>query len=112
MIASHRFPMYKLLEDKLDLDFLLYFFKSKKGKNLLNLASPGGAGRNKTLGQTEFLKLTIPVPDIKKQKYIAEVLDTANQELKTYEAKLEALQLQKKGLMQQLLTGQLRVNVN
>jgi restriction endonuclease S subunit len=111
MIASHRFPMYKPLEDKLDLDFLLYFFKSKKGKNLLNLASPGGAGRNKTLGQSEFLKLQIPVPDLKKQKYIAEVLDTANQELKSYETKLEALQLQKKGLMQQLLTGKIRVNV-
>ena len=112
MIASHRFPMYKPLEDKLDLDFLLYFFKSKKGKYLLNLASPGGAGRNKTLGQNEFLKLLIPVPDIKKQKYIVEILETANQELKSYEDKLKVLQLQKKGLMQQLLTGKLRVNVN
>ncbi len=112
MIASHRFPMYKPLEDKLDLDFLLYFFKSKKGKNLLNLASPGGAGRNKTLGQTDFFKLKIPLPDLKKQKAIAQVLETANEELKSYEAKLEVLQQQKKGLMQQLLTGKIRVKVN
>ena len=41
----------------------------------------------------------------------AQVLETADQELKSYEAKLEALQLQKKGLMQQLLTGKIRVNV-
>lgn len=112
MIASHRFPMYKPLEDKLDLDYLLYFFKSKKGKHLLNLASPGGAGRNKTLGQNEFLKLQIPVPDFNEQKHIAQVLETADQELKNYEAKLEQLQLQKKGLMQQLLTGKIRVNLN
>ncbi len=111
MIASHRFPMYKPLGNILDLDYLLYFFKSKKGKNLLNLASPGGAGRNKTLGQSEFLKLQIPVPDLKEQKYIAQVLETADQELKSYETKLETLQLQKKGLMQQLLTGKIRVNV-
>ena len=77
----------------------------------VDLASPGGAGRNKTLGQSEFLKLQIPVPDLKEQKYIAQVLETADQELKSYETKLETLQLQKKGLMQQLLTGKIRVNV-
>ena len=109
MIASHRFPMFKPFDDKMDLDYLLHFFKSKKGKDLLNLASPGGAGRNKTLGQSEFLKLQIPVPDISEQKRIAEILDTADSEILLYQRKLEVLQLQKKGLMQQLLTGKTRV---
>ena len=64
MIASHRFPMYKPKEGIIDLDYLLYYFKSPKGKYLLGLASPGGAGRNKTLGKSEFMKLQIPVPSI------------------------------------------------
>ncbi len=112
MIASHRFPMFKPLEDKMDLDYLLHFFKSKKGKDLLNLASPGGAGRNKTLGQNEFMKLQIPVPNINEQKRISEMLDTADAEILLYQQKLKTLQLQKKGLMQQLLTGKIRVKIN
>lgn len=108
MIVSHRFPMYKPLASKLDLDYLLFFFKSKKGKDLLGLASPGGAGRNKTLGQKEFLKLKIPIPSIKEQKAIALFLETYDSEIKLYQQKLQTLQLQKKGLMQQLLTGKVR----
>lgn len=111
MIASHRFPMFKPVADKLDLDYLLHFFKSQKGKNLLGLASPGGAGRNKTLGQSDFLKLKIPVPNIKEQKIIAEVLDKVDEEILLYKEKIINLQLQKKGLMQQLLTGKVRVKI-
>lgn len=112
MIASHRFPMYKPLENELDLDYMLHFFKSKKGKELLGIASPGGAGRNKTLGQSEFLKLQIPVPPLSEQKKIAAFLDKIDTEIALYEEKLTQLQNQKKGLMQQLLTGKVRVKVN
>ncbi|MBY0244635.1 MAG: restriction endonuclease subunit S [Sphingobacteriaceae bacterium] len=111
MIASHRFPMFKPVPEKLDLDYLLHFFKSQKGKDLLGLASPGGAGRNKTLGQSDFLKLKIPVPNIKEQKIIAEVLDKADEEILLFKEKIANLQLQKKGLMQQLLTGKVRVKI-
>jgi type I restriction enzyme S subunit len=109
MIASHRFPMYKPIKEELDLDYLLHFFKSKKGKDLLGLASPGGAGRNKTLGQSEFLKLQIPVPGIDEQRKIAACLDKVDEEILLYEKKLSELKVQKKGLMQQLLTGKIRV---
>lgn len=109
MIASHRFPMYKPKEGLLDLNYMLHFFKSKKGKDLLELASPGGAGRNKTLGQSEFLKLQIPVPSFQTQQLIAEILDKADYEIVLYQQKLQTLQDQKKGLMQQLLTGKTRV---
>lgn len=107
-IASHRFPMYSPKENLLDLDYLLFLFKTPKGKDLLEFASPGGAGRNKTLGQSNFLDLNIPVPSIEKQRYITEILNTADQEVKKYQEKLDTLKLQKKGLMQQLLTGKVR----
>lgn len=111
MIASHRFPMYKPIKEELNLDYMLHFFKSKKGKDLLGLASPGGAGRNKTLGQSEFLKLQIPVPNIEEQIKIATCLDMVDEEIVLYQKKLAELQLQKKGLMQQLLTGKTRVKI-
>lgn len=111
MIASHRFPMFKTKDKVLDLDYLLYYFKSLKGKHLLGLASPGGAGRNKTLGQSEFMKLQIPVPSLEEQIAIAQVLQVADKEMWLLKNKLEKLKVQKKGLMQVLLTGKKRLKV-
>lgn len=112
MIASHRFPMFKTKDKVLDLDYLLYYFKSLKGKHLLGLASPGGAGRNKTLGQSEFMKLQIPVPSLEEQTAIAQGLQVADKEVQLLKSKLGKMKEQKKGLMQVLLTGKKRLNVN
>lgn len=56
-IASHRFPMYKLKTNKADLNFICTFFKTQRGNEIMQFASPGGAGRNRTLGQDRFLKV-------------------------------------------------------
>lgn len=112
MIASHRFPMYKPKTDILNLDYLLFFFKSPRGKHLLGLASPGGAGRNKTLGKSAFMKLKIPVPLIIEQKRIAQILTSADKELTLLKNKTVKLKEQKKGLMQLLLTGKKRLKID
>ncbi|MDD3323007.1 MAG: restriction endonuclease subunit S [Paludibacter sp.] len=112
MIASHRFPMFKPKESVLDLDYLLYYFKSPRGKSLLELASPGGAGRNKTLGQSEFMKLQIPVPSLEEQIAIAQVLQMADKEIYLLRNKQDMLKEQKEGLMQVLLTGKKRLKTN
>jgi len=109
MIASHRFPMYKPKVGVLYLDFLLYYFKSLRGKQLLELASPGGAGRNKTLGQSEFMKLQFPVPSLQEQIAIASLLNESEKELKLMNDKLLYLKEQKKGLIKILLTGRKKV---
>lgn len=112
MIASHRFPMYEPKKGVLDLDYLLYYFKTARGKHLLGLASPGGAGRNKTLGQGEFAKLKIPVPSLAEQKSIVAVLSEADREIELLKQQIATLKEQKKGLMQKLLTSEIRVNTN
>ena len=63
------------------------------------------------MSKTDFLKLDIKLPEVKEQKAIATILDIATDELNQYQQKLETLQLQKKGLMQQLLTGKVRVKI-
>ncbi|MGL6049391.1 MAG: restriction endonuclease subunit S [Aeromonas salmonicida] len=108
-IASHRFPMFKPRKDLCDIDYILYLFKSRKGKYLLELASPGGAGRNKTLGQSEFSKLELILPPIEEQKKIAKILSTWDKAISTTEQLLVNSQQQKKALMQQLLTGKKRL---
>jgi type I restriction enzyme, S subunit len=108
MIASHRFPMYKPKDGALDLDYVLRFFKTPQGKYLLGLASPGGAGRNKTLGQEAFLELSIPLPPYPEQRKIAAILGTWDEAIALTERRIAAGQQRKQGLMQRLLTGQVR----
>ena len=57
------------------------------------------------------IKINLP-SDMSEQQAIADVLSTADDEINLLNQKLEALKEQKKGLMQQLLTGQIRVKVN
>ncbi|MEA2028375.1 MAG: restriction endonuclease subunit S [Campylobacterota bacterium] len=108
MIASHRFPMYQSKDNRVDIDYLLYFFKSKRGKHLLGLASPGGAGRNKTLGQNEFSKLNLPLPPLKEQQKIAQILSTWDSAIVKQSELIEQKKQLKRGLMQKLLSGEVR----
>lgn len=103
MIASHRFPMYVAKSGKCDVKYVKEFFLTKRGKHLLGLASPGGAGRNKTLGQKEFEKLEIAMPDIvDEQTRIADCISSVDAQIVAESEKLDALKAHKKGLMQQL----------
>ena len=49
---------------------------------------------------------------IEEQKKIANVLSTADKEIENLKAQLEQLKLQKQGLMQKLLTGEVRVKLD
>jgi type I restriction enzyme S subunit len=108
MIASHRFPMYEPIENVSSLDFILWFFLGKRGKFLLELASPGGAGRNKTLGQQEFEKLSLPIPIYSEQQKIASFLTAIDTRLQQLMRKKELLEQYKKGVMQRIFSMELR----
>lgn len=58
---------------------------------------------------TDFFNVQMTIPQQKEQNAIAQVLTATNMEIAQEKQKLEALKQQKKGLMQQLLTGKKRV---
>ncbi|WBV54127.1 restriction endonuclease subunit S [Chryseobacterium gambrini] len=107
-LVSHRFPTYVIDQKTVSVEFFRHIILQPFFKQMLDNISPGGAGRNRVLSKKDLLKLEISVPSLEEQHSIAEILNTAHQELKQYQEKLKALQQQKKGLMQQLLTGKLR----
>jgi type I restriction enzyme S subunit len=109
MIGSHRFPMYRPKNDLVDIDYLIYYFLTKRGTDILEAASPGGAGRNRTLGQERFLKSKITLPPLSEQQKIAAILSTQDKVIELKEKLLAQKQQQKKYLMQQLLTGKKRL---
>lgn len=74
LIASHRFPMYRPKAGTCDLRFVYHYFMCPRGKELLDLASPGGAGRNRTLGQQAFESIPLPCPPLEEQLRISDAL--------------------------------------
>ena len=56
-----------------------------------------------------FMSLSMNLPPIEEQNRIVEVISTATNEIELAKEKLERLRRQKRGLMQQLLTGKRRI---
>ncbi|MGR6005541.1 restriction endonuclease subunit S [Bacillus paranthracis] len=107
LIASHRFPMYKTKKN-VNLDYLMHYLLTPKGKKLLEDASPGGAGRNKTLSQKDFMESKIQLPSLEVQKYISSFLEIIEKKIQLQQQKIDLLQEQKKGYMQKIFKQELR----
>lgn len=105
-------PAYTVLRNKLDISHAFYkkFFKSTDFITRLN-GLIYGIRDGKQIGYKDFSVLELPYPDSKEQEAIGEIIELADKEIKLHEKELEALKQQKKGLMQLLLTGIVRVNV-
>ena len=95
---------------EMDLHYRAYAFKTdefyKQAERICD-----GSGQRYVISQDGFRNMSIHLPSLPEQKAIAEVLTTADKEIATHRKKLDALRLQKRGLMQQLLTGKTRVKI-
>lgn len=111
-LASHRFPTYSFIEGKGYPDFFRFFILQPRMKFMLQMISPGGAGRNRVMSKSDFIKLEFLLPEFKEQAAISQVLQAADKEISLLKAKAEKLREQKKGLMQVLLTGRVRLKIN
>jgi len=92
-------------------DFAAYFFASEKVRNTLRKYATGTSVYSVTKTQIHNLSFIIP-NSLKEQTAIAQVLQAADKEINLLKAKAEKLREQKKGLMQQLLTGKKRLNLD
>ncbi|WP_444893519.1 restriction endonuclease subunit S [Microbulbifer sp. TRSA001] len=69
------------------------------------------AVKGKTLNKAKLKRLKLKLPELEEQQKIAATLSSADQEIETLQQKLDCLKQEKKALMQQLLTGKRRVQV-
>ena len=103
--------VFKLNIHDSDSNFISYLINSYGYNKYMRRMSCGSAILGLSKKDVEKCLLNIP-SNISEQHAIAEVLSTADDEINLLNQKLEDLKEQKKGLMQQLLTGQIRVKVN
>ena len=96
-------------KDLIYANFVHYYFQSDIYWNKLR-AAQGSTIKNISL---PFLKaLLLPVPPLQEQQKIAEILTTVDYKLELLRNKKTYLERIKKGLMNDLLTGKVRVNIN
>ena len=67
--GSHRFITCVAKQGISTANFICFYLLAPEGLNKIGDASPGGAGRNRTLGLEKLAKIQIPLPDYKKQLY-------------------------------------------
>ena len=88
--------------------FLFYALSSQYIKNEIDKVTVGSS--QKSLSLANIKKLHIVLPTSSEQVNISNILESIDKNIEEYINKLEELKYLKKGLMQQLLTGKIRVN--
>lgn len=70
-IGSHRFISCVPHDGLTTAEYLRYYFLTDEGMSKIRDASPGGAGRNRTLGLSKLLAIEVPVPSVViQQKFV------------------------------------------
>lgn len=101
-------------ETNTNIDYLSYYFDNGGlNRGLTKIANEGGRAHGLlNVTPKDFFGLSFEIPSLKEQTAIAEVLIAADREIELAKEKLERLRRQKRGLMQQLLSGKKRVKIN
>jgi len=105
MAVSQHFIAWKCKQEVLDNWFLYYWLQFKK--QYFERQAVGST--IKTIGLPLFKKLIIPHPNFAEQRAIADCLSTWDGAIQVSEQLIRQKELQKKWLMQQLLTGKKRL---
>lgn len=85
--GSHRFITCQARSDLTSVEFLRYYFLTDDGMLKIREASPGGAGRNRTLGLEKLMAIEVPMPSLKAQQ----TFDQLQMEIAALKAKHAAI---------------------
>jgi len=111
MHVSNEYVIFRCrASDKLHLPFFDWLSRSPRMWHMAYLASNGVHIEKLIFDADDFLKEKISLPpSLVEQQKIVEVLEASDAEIRLLERELAVLHDQKRGLMQKLLTGKVRV---
>jgi type I restriction enzyme S subunit len=103
-------PAYHVIRPTKEIDdtFYKYYFKSYDFIGHLAI-SIIGIRDGKQVNFSDFSFMELPYPPVEQQTAIGKTLKVLDEEIKLFGNKLMTLEKQKRGLMQKLLTGEVRV---
>ena len=111
-VVTTLYICFRLKESSnINIDFFEQYCESGIfNKELVKVANEGGRAHGLlNVTPSDFFNMHMKIPSIEEQKAIATVLVNADKEIELANKKLNNLQSQKRGLMQQLLTGRKRI---
>jgi type I restriction enzyme S subunit len=105
-------PMYVVFRTTkgIDASFLSLWMESGEGCERIRIQAQGSV--RETVSFDAFGAIRMKLPPIDEQKAIANILKKTYREIELLQVKADALREQKKGFLQQLLTGKVRVKLN
>ena len=98
---------FRLFDDAHNPLFLSYYLNSSIGRKIMSILAQGATRYN--LSKNNFAETVIKLPTKEEQTAIASILSDMDNEIETLEQKLEKTRQIKQGMMQQLLTGKIRL---
>lgn len=104
-------PMYVVfqLQDTLDSDYFSHWLRTGEARKRIELSAQGSV--RDTVSFSDLSSIPFPIPPLEEQQQIARALSSAKEELALLKSEIDLLTRQKRGLMQKLLTGEWRVQV-
>lgn len=112
-VISPAYKVFRTNPKQLNSDFARHFVRSEKMRQILLDSSIQGASIvRRNLDMQSLKESEVMVPPLPEQKAIASVLSTLDAEIASLEALRGKVQEQKRGLMDELLTGRVRVRVD
>lgn len=90
-----------------DADWVFYYMSSPEGQSQINYVTKGGAQATVTIA--DIRNFVIPSPEKEERESIVRIMSDLDDEILNIENRLEKARLIKQGMMQQLLTGKIRL---
>jgi type I restriction enzyme S subunit len=91
----------------LDPKFFAYLTRSPLGRDIIRPMAQGSTRYN--IAKTNLLNGRFPLPPLKEQEAIAEALSVMDEELKALTEQVSKMRMVKEGMMQDLLSGKVRL---
>lgn len=98
-------------KNKLDIEFFRWLSRTPLVMKYFLLSSIGVHIEKMLFKLDDWYKYKVMIPPIEEQQKIAAILSSVDEQIESYEQEKEKYLQLKKGLMQQLLTGKMRVTV-
>lgn len=108
-VVSPIYTVFQLCDDVLP-DYLYLIFKTDRARHLFASNTNGSIDRRGSLRWKQFKSLHVPLPPRPEQEDIVSLFHVLDRELKTLERLRDALDLQRRGVMELLLSGKVRMS--
>lgn len=106
-------PMYTVFQtgDRVYTPFLYKVFKTELYRHIFEVNTSASVNRRGSLRWHGFALIHVPLPSFDEQQKISDCINAIDREIKLLKKKVLTLKNQKKGMMQKLLTGEIRVRI-